>query len=115
MAPEELIVFQRGRKLKHTSSALIQCDYDLNHCQPGRQEAQWHRLTVRGVISLVSEKLLTHIITPSPLKKKILYLFPHSNNHADAQGEGGKTERYNKEKLEPGVGRDFPKCFHSLF
>ena len=48
-------------------------------------------------------------------EKKILYLFPHSNNHADAQGEGGKTERYNKEKLEHGVGRDFPKCFHSLF
>lgn len=56
--------------LKHTSSALIQCDYDLNHCQPGKQEAQRHRLTVRGVISLVSEKLLTHIITPSPLKKR---------------------------------------------
>lgn len=26
-----------------------------------------------------------------------------------------RQERYNKEKLEHGVGRDFPKCFHSLF
>ena len=65
-----LIAFQRGRKLKHTSSALIQCDYDLNHRRLGRQEARWRRLTVRWVISLVSEKLLTHIITPSPLEKK---------------------------------------------
>lgn len=76
---------------------------------------------MRGVISLVSEKLLTHIITPSPLKKKkILDLLTHSNNHADVQGEGGQieggqTERYNKEELEHGVGRDFPKCSHSLF
>lgn len=75
---------------------------------------------MRGVISLVSEKLLTHIITPSPLKKKTLDLFAHSNNHADVQGEGGQieggqTERYNKEELEHGVGTDFPKCSHSLF
>lgn len=54
-------------------------------------------------------------------KKKILDLFTHSNNHTDAQGEGGQieggqTERYNKEEeLEHGVGRDFPKCSHSLF
>lgn len=75
---------------------------------------------MRGVIILVSEKLLTHIITPSPLEKKILDLFTHSNNHASVQGEagqieGGQTERYNKEELEHGVGRDFPKCSHSLF
>lgn len=47
-------------------------------------------------------------------------LFPHLNNHANVQGEGGhieggQTERYNKEELEHGVGRDFPKCSHSLF
>lgn len=62
--------FSEGPKLKHTSRTLIQRDYDLNHCQPGRREARWHRLTVRGVIILVSVKLLTHIITPSPLEKK---------------------------------------------
>ena len=53
-------------------------------------------------------------------EKKILDLFTHSNNHADAQGEGGQieggqTKRYNKEELEHGVGRDFTKCSHSLF
>lgn len=78
-------------------------------------------MTVRRVISLLLEKLLTHIITPTPLKKKkILDLFTLSNNRANVQGEGGQieggqTERYNKEELEHGVGRDFPKSSHSLF
>ncbi len=53
-------------------------------------------------------------------EKKIPDLFTHSNNHANVQGEGGQieggqTERYNKEELEHGVGRDFPKRSHSLF
>lgn len=121
-----LIAFQRGRKLKHTSSALIQCDYDLNHRQLGRQEARWRRLTVRGVISLVSEKLLTHIITPSPLEKKKKKERSSICSHTatitamfwgggGGQVEGGQTERYNKEEPEHGVVRDSPKCSHSLF
>lgn len=113
-----MIAFQRGWEPKHTSSALIQCDYDLNHRQQGRQEAQWHRLTMRGVISLVSEKLLTHVITPSPLEKRSSIC---SNNHANAERErgeieGGQAEQYNKEEeLEHGVDGDYPKCSHSLF
>lgn len=55
-APGKLTGFWRCRTLKHTSSALKQCDYGLNHCQLGRREAQWHRLTMRRVISLFLEK-----------------------------------------------------------
>jgi len=86
----------------------------------GRQEAQWRRLTVRGVISPVSEKLLTHIITPSPLerkkKKKRSPICAHTHNsHGNVQGEGRQIERFDKDVLELGVGWDFPKCSHSLF
>lgn len=52
--------------------------------------------------------------------KNILDLFSHSNHPANVLGgegqiEGGRTARANKEELEHGVGRDFPKSSHSLF
>lgn len=54
------------------------------------------------------------------LKNKILELLTHSNNRTNIQGEGGQigggqTESFNKEHVDTGLGRDFPKCSNSSF
>lgn len=73
-----------------------------------------------GNQSALGEAFNSHNHSHTFEKKEILDLFTLSNNHANVQGEGGQiegghTERYNKEELEHGVGRDFPKSSHSLF